>query len=387
MGMGKWTVKAVFDRKHQAVPGGAGKIEILVYFGELRRSMYLGTDVAVTSRQWDAERGLVCRHGDANRLNCSLLGTIRHVNAVLLQVTEDGRTPSPEALRAVLDNERQGSGSDFFLFALREMEGRHLRPSTERAHRCALEALRDSGLVRTVRDLTPENIQAFDNWLRKTGPEREQTTLHNYHKRIKPYVNAALRQGLIQDTPYRVFQDKHGRHKPRVPLTEPELMRIRGLEIADATAAMVRDLFVFQCYTGLAWADLDAFDFERDCVRRGDMYYIDGTRVKTGTRFYAPVLRPAMEVLERYGFRLTVPDNQHYNRILKGIGIAAGLRRSLSSHIARHTFATTVTLANDVSMPTLARMLGHTNIRETQIYAKVLNTSIERQAEMLNKML
>ena len=262
-----------------------------------------------------------------------------------------------------------------------------LKWSTKRAHLIALEALKRSGAIKTFDDITPENIALFDRFIRREDPTRGQTTIHGYHKRIKPYINEALRLGLIEDTPYRVFKDKHGRYKTRQPLTMDELQSIRNIELNDRQLQKVRDQFIFQCYTGLSWVDLYMFDYDRCTVEHNGVAYIDGERIKTGTKFYTPILTPAMEILKKYDYKFTVPTVQSFNRSLKIIAELIGLKKPLTSHIARHTFATTVVLANDVPIETLSKMLGHTKVSVTQVYAKILNSSVEKHAEKLNSII
>lgn len=118
--------------------------------------------------------------------------------------------------------------------------------------------------------------------------------------------------------------------------------------------------------------------------QQGTLYYIDGSRLKTGSKFFTPILKPAMEVLKKYDFKLPRISNQKANDYLHLIQAAMKLNKNLTFHIARHSFAT-LALAHDVPIENVARMLGHQNIRTTQIYAKVLKSTIERHAVNLQK--
>ena len=152
----------------------------------------------------------------------------------------------------------------------------------------------------------------------------------------------------------------------------------------DEKLDKVRDLFVFSAYTGLAYCDVQAFDFEKMTEQQGKLYYIDGSRIKTASKFFTPILGPAMEVLKKYKFVLPKISNQKANDFLHLIETALKLNKPLTFHVARHSFAT-LALAHDIPIENVSRMLGHKNIRTTQIYAKVLKTTIERHAENLQR--
>ena len=142
-----------------------------------------------------------------------------------------------------------------------------------------------------------------------------------------------------------------------------------------------RDLFVFQMYTGLSYADTQVFDI-------ADYRYVDGVwtnrgeRVKTGVAYVSDLLPQAVEVLERYGMQAPKVGNVQYNQSLKVIQQALGIRTRLHSHLARPTFATRA-LKMGVKIENVSAMLGHTNITQTQRYAKVLAESVQSEYDMM----
>jgi site-specific recombinase XerD len=151
-------------------------------------------------------------------------------------------------------------------------------------------------------------------------------------------------------------------------------------------------VFIFCCYTGFAYADL--YKFERNAVMIGldGNYWLSTNRQKTGTKEKVPLLPIALEIIDRYKEHeycvkynklLPVNSNQRYNNYLKELADVCGINKHLTSHIARHTFATTVTLANGVPIETVSAMLGHTSIRTTQIYAKVVESKMSADMELL----
>jgi integrase len=169
-------------------------------------------------------------------------------------------------------------------------------------------------------------------------------------------------------------------------LTEEEIRAIESLQpMAGTQMAMARDLFVFQMYTGLSYADTQVFDI-------ADYRYIDGVwtnrgeRVKTGVAYVSDLLPQAVEVLERYGMQAPKVGNVQYNQSLKVIQQALGIRTRLHSHLARHTFATRA-LKMGVKIENVSAMLGHTNITQTQRYAKVLAESVHDDYELLRQKL
>ncbi len=147
-------------------------------------------------------------------------------------------------------------------------------------------------------------------------------------------------------------------------------------------AAKLRNLFVFSCYTGLSYADVQHLQ-KSDIVRGYDgKLWIDRQRIKTGNEFNVPLLDIPLAILEKYADTsskdrlLDIPSNQKVNDYLKELAAMCGIEKPLTFHVARHTFATTVTLENGVALETVQKMLGHKTIRTTQIYAKMTKRRI-----------
>lgn len=195
-----------------------------------------------------------------------------------------------------------------------------------------------------------------------------------------------MRFDLLKEDPYKGERFSRGKHAIRKYLTAEELKKVKNAQIDSETICRVRDLFVFQAYTGIAYADLAKFDFKHELQKRGDKYVILDARVKTDENYFIVLLSPAMEILRKYDFVLPKITNQQYNLRLKIVADYAGFDRNLTVHMARHTFAT-MCLNNGVKMENVSKMLGHTNVRTTQQYAKVLNTEVEKDFEMLERIL
>lgn len=382
--MEKFNLFLVFDRKKKSADTGSGKVEICVVFSRTSR-IFISSGIELHPSQWDAVNRMAVGPC-AKEINRKLNTHVEDVRATLINMQRAGEDITAENFRQHRDKNDSSKPSTFYDFALDCMAERQITESTRKTHVCALEALKQSGIIKEIQDLTADNIAKFDRWLRKRNPDMEQTTLHNYHKRIKVYVNEAIRAGLLDRSPYDRFKDIRGKSKDRVALTEDELTNIRSLELNDKAMDRVRDVFVFCCYTGLAYADVNKLTADM-IVEHSGRLYINSDRQKTHTHFYTPMLPPAKQVWDKYSGKLPVYAQQSYNRLLKLIAHLAGIKKPLSSHIARHTFATTVVLANDVPIEALAKMLGHKDIKVTQIYAKVLDNTINRVSDKLFNLL
>jgi integrase len=269
------------------------------------------------------------------------------------------------------------------LLSVSEGTRRHYEPLQTR-----LEAF---GKIRRWQDITVENIVAFDAFLhtvtkpisdadRKRGVKPEKLSdagIYNYHKCLKALLNRADSFGKIDRNPYERLkgQFKRGERENVEYLTEDEMRAFEQLSLPTGSALEVaRDLFVFQMYTGLPYSDAQAFnigDYKWDGVAWNHI----GERIKTGLPYVSRLLSPAVAILEKYGWEIPKMNNADYNHHLKSLGQMAGIKTRLHTHLARHTFATFM-LRNGAKIENVSRMLGHTNIVQTQRYAKVLAKSV-----------
>lgn len=369
--MKKKCVTAIFDRRGVAKRNGRGKVEIRVYLDRnVRKYIVVGE---TTRAGWKTYQN-----------SKELLFQMDRYEEVLREMKFLGEDMTIENFNAHIDFEKKESKNilktNFIEFMRNEIKREDNRWGTVRNKIHVLETLESYGKIKTFADLTPAKIRAFDRWLHDTG-ERTDVTVWNYHKRIKKYTRMLKLNEAIEKDPYEYCRISRGRSKVRTPLTEDELYKMRKLKL-DNKLARVRDLFIFSAYTGLAYADVERFDFEKMTRKIGNIYYIDSERLKTGTEFYTPILKPAMEVLKRYKFKLPKISNQKANDYLHLIEAQMNLRKSLTFHIARHSFAT-LALSHDVPIEDVAKMLGHKDIKVTQIYCKTLKTTVERHSEAL----
>ena len=212
-------------------------------------------------------------------------------------------------------------------------------------------------------------------------------------QRVKKVMNYALKHEYIATNPTATFSLTSD-PVTKVILTNAEIDRLANLALHNQTMEKVRDVFLFQCYTGLAYADAYALAPEHFTVGDDGEKWIKKDRTKSKIAFMVPLLPPALLILQKYlrakqGDERILPvlSNQKMNQNLKLIQELAGIRKNLTTHLARHTFSTTICLANGVPIETVSKMLGHTKLATTQIYAKVLEGKIAEDMNALKQRL
>ena len=372
-------VKVVFDRRKEAAKKGCGYVDVVVNLGKkVRKYILIGTS---TPAEWEhdadsADVKAVVDKCEKILATMEVLGEESNIENFNNHFYEKEEVEEPELSLA-----EQSANKDFIAYCEEALEAEDIKIGTRKHKQVVIDAVKTYGKLRTYGDLTPKNILAFDRWLH--NGERSDVTIYGYHKRLKKWVGELARLEEIPRNPYKIVSITRGKCKERQPLLESELKKMRDADFdGNMKLERVRDLFIFSAYTGLAFCDTQAFDYKSMTVQEGNMTFIDGSRIKTDTQYFTPILAPAMEVLKKYDFKLPRISNQKANDYLHLIQAQLGIKKPLTFHVARHSFAT-LALAHDVPIENVARMLGHEDIRTTQIYAKVLHTTIERHASNL----
>lgn len=215
---------------------------------------------------------------------------------------------------------------------------------------------------------------------------------HNYHmkmiQRFRTVFKTAKDNGWVTADPFGGFkismEETHREH-----LTIDELGVLVSKEMTSERLQRVKDIFVFSCFTGLAYTDVRGLKKSEVVMGNDGRLWIDTRRDKTKVAVYVPLLDIPRAILEKYADQtshdrlLSIPANQKVNDYLKEIAAICGIDKNLTFHVARHTFATTVTLENGVALETVQKMLGHKNIRTTQVYAKMTKRRIGMEMESL----
>ena len=386
--MAKESISVVFDRKNKVETTGRGKVELCVYLAKGERKYITLKDcnpfeykAYLQSRELRLELTVYRTIVD----NMSKYGeemTIENFNRHIGVNTKEEDTKQQERRKRI------SSERGFLEFIEEEMQKEDLQEGTLKRRKVVIAALERYGKLNRFADLSSENVKGFDEFLRKEDRTRTDVALNNYHKVLKKYSKLAYQLDLIPKNPYEspLCKFKRGECKERKPLTEEELQEIYKLKHLTGGEEHARDLFIFSAFTGLSYADNQYFDFDTMTVKIGKTYYIDGERLKNGHSFFTPILPPALVILKKYDYKLPKMSNQDLNRFLHLLEGRVNLRKPMTSHVARHSFAT-MALNQDIPIEDVAKMLGHTSINTTRIYAKIQTKSIVRHAESMTKMM
>lgn len=214
----------------------------------------------------------------------------------------------------------------------------------------------------------------------------KNNSIVKYFKNLKTICNHAIRFELIQKNPINKYSGKI-KTVEAVFLTSEELESIESHEFKIERLERVKDIFLFCCYSGYAPVDVMKLSRANLIKDNNGQLWIKTNRQKTGTRANVPLLPQALKIASKYlltqDFLLPKISNQKMNAYLKEIADIVGLEKKLTWYVARHTFATTVTLGNGIKIENVSAMLGHTTIRQTQHYAKVLDTSVMQDMQKL----
>lgn len=226
-----------------------------------------------------------------------------------------------------------------------------------------------------AQDVDIQHINKLQSYLREK--RISQPTIYNYHARCKAAFTLAFQRGKIRATPYAGFKMDKGEHKPRIFLTEQELKQIAQVNLQGERLQRVRDLFLFQCYSGLSYSDmalLERSDFKEN--KGTKQIYIEKRRKKTNEPFTSIVLEEGKKILEKYDYKLPLLSNQKYNSYLKEIQDACKLDKELHTHLGRTTYV--CYLYNRGTSPdVIAKLVGHSTTKTTlRYYAEMDKTTL-----------
>ena len=259
-----------------------------------------------------------------------------------------------------------------------------------------LSSINKSNLLLTGVDF--KLIDGYDSFLMSSsfyGTVLSQNTIAKYHSRFRTICLKAMNEGLIAFNPYHNFKLKTV-PTSRKFLTLDEIIKIEQLELKNASLERVRDTFLFSLYTSLRFSDVSALSTDNLYKDSDGQLNIKWIIQKTREQISLPLLDIPIRIIEKYSGSaeatinnrlLPTISNQKANTYLKVISDLAGININLTYHVARHSFATTIWLENGFPVEVLQKILGHKNIKETMIYAKISSNLLKSSFTELNKKL
>lgn len=360
----------------------------------------------VDPQKWSARMGkMKGTNFEANELN-QYLDTVRSkINRIHRQLVEDNKTFTSsdvknlylgkgEKLKMLLELFDEHNQQMKKLIEIEFALGTYKRYHTTRNHVAEFIKSEFPKKDIPVRDVDLKFIKGFEYFL-KTAKECNHNSALKYINNFKKIIRMAVAHEWISKDPFYNYKVQF-KTVEREFLSKEELQALVEKKINGERLNVVRDMFIFCCYTGLSYIDVQKLHPDNIVTHIDGSLWIKSKRTKTKSRLGIPLLPTALAIIEKYkehpkvlnGNRvLPVLSNQKSNAYLKEIADLCGIKKNLTTHLARHTFATTVTLSNGVPIETVGQMLGHKNLRTTQHYAKVIDRKVSEDMAILKRKL
>lgn len=360
---------------------GRAPVQIECYFSRTQR-IYFSPGVRVVDNEWDSKQNQVSKKNPrCIVLNARIRQLLDKIYKWEQEQTLKGVALRPDELKKHI------KGASGFLTLNEYMEHqlkkgpefKNLRLGTWKRHNSVLNGLNIFGKIH-FKQFDHNTLHKYHEYLL----ERMQPgTAGSVHRVIRKYVNRAINDGLLFTNPYKNF--KIPKEQQRITyLTEDEIQRLReykGIERIEK----VRDLFLFQCLTGMSFSDMQALK-PSDITYGSDMPYIEKPRIKTDVKpQLIPLFDEAMAIIEKYAdqhFCFPKITNQKFNAFLKELAIIKGIQKNLTSHVARHSFAT-ILVSKGMPLESVSAILGHASLRTTSVYAKIVIGKIQADFKRL----
>lgn len=359
------TLRYVYDKNKKATQSKPQPLYVEARINKTNKSIYINTGIKLYPNQFSDKNGFTCKNHDRAVL------ITRKAKDVFNQVYDFATSKECNSLPDIKNYDKTpGTHRSVVDFIRERLRASNPTTSVLKNHNVLINKIEEFGKFKTFNDLTYQNLVDFDIFLRKTI---KSTLIYKRHATFRKYINEAIKFGICEKNPYDNFEIKRGHDKERTFLTESEIKKIQNYN-ATGKLFHIKDLFIVQCFTGLAYIDL--MNLSRDMIEEMDGYkVIRSNRIKTDESFITLLLPEAEEILKRYNYQLPKISNQKYNDYLKLLAAGAGINKEITSHVARHTFATYL-LNRNVPIETVSRALGHSNINTTKIYAKMLSKKV-----------
>jgi integrase/recombinase XerD len=374
-----------------------------------RKSSYIAIGLYIKEKYWDSTTGIVKKsYRNSARLNSFITQKIADARAAIVDVEIKKK---PMSSRRLKDKIIGIEPVDFFEFSKGYLDNLHKgdQVGTYRKAKSVVEKLKTYCEEKElyIEDITHTFLQEYENYL-KTELKNKPITIHSNMKVIKTIIYDAINDNILSrdDNPFNKYHIKPGTTK-RNYLLESELKAIEDYDLGDRpNYKLSRDIFLFACYAGgIRISDL--LQLRRSNIAEGKINF---KTKKTGNTQVVKLPKKALDILDSYKpedpeempfvfpyfsseKEIDTPDKLHdmisrktalINKNLKEIAILAEVNKKISFHVSRHTFAT-IALKKGIRMEYVSKLLGHANLKETQIYAKIINEELDKAMDVFNE--
>ena len=374
-------MRIILHHNRKNVSGKPTPVVFEVYFSRTDRTI-LSTGVIIEKTYWDKKTGEVKHtHDDFIMMNAKIKALRERINQIGVTYLESGRTITGDLLKVELESTGPTTTLNEYISEQIKIDRSTIRQSTYIKLKSALNNLNAFQII-TFQACDTNMLRLYHNHLLKT---MQQTTTGKNHKIISKYLKRASQDGLIEQNPYLNFKIPAG-NKRRTYLTQDELKMIQGKVIRIERLAVVRDMFVFMCNTGMEYADMVNLTSENITTINNKKYIVKSRMKVEGEIQAIPLFDEALAIIERYqsGTGLVFPhrSNQKLNAYLTELADICGIEKTLTTIVARHTFATLM-LEKGMPLESVSHIMGHSNTKTTRIYAKMVVSKIANDLERL----
>lgn len=393
------TFKVLFYIKKNA-PLRNGEVPIMSRITINGQRTQLSTRLSVPAALWDVRSGRVSgRSTTATRINEQLSGMRFHIERCYNKLFYAQSLVTPVMVKELYFGIDHRNETVLAFFRqhneeFRQMVGISRSKTTYYKYRCVLNHLenyihdkyRRKDLM--FKELDKDFLTGFHSYITRQNDHKKNTTWI-YMIALKHILMLARSKGYMTRDLFANYK-LHSEFVARNYLSMPEINRLMRLEIEHPTLHLVRDAFIFSCFTGLSYIDIRNLTL-RNIQRSNKQLWISTTRCKTGAEVNVRLFSVPYAILLKYAsisrdnriFEL--PSNGWCNRCLEKIARMARIEHPVTFHSGRHTFATTITLSQGVAIETISKLLGHKNIRTTQIYATITHSKLDGEMERLSR--
>lgn len=362
----------------------------------------ISTKHFVVPEKWDSKAGQVKgTKVETKALNRFLFVLKNKAYSIYQKLMEEDVPVSSALIKDLFYGKENGSKSIFEVFEihnkkLKERIGIDYSETTYTRFETTLNHVKNFVKLQygkddfSLEELNYQFIEDLDHYF-KTVRKCNHNTSIKYIKNLKKVISLAVKRNWLNKDPFTQFCVKLEETK-RVYLSREELDRLEKKIFKIRRLGMIRDFFVFSCYTGYPYSEIKKLAPNDIQTHFDGSKWIITSRTKNDIQSNVPLLAKAEEMIEKYknhpdsinrGKLFPIPSNVKFNAYLKEIADVCEIEKNLTTHVARHTFATTITLSNDISIETVSAMLGHKSIRTTQIYAKVVEEKVSKEMNKL----